>query len=131
MFGVTTGTQVAVPALSAELIPKSSAVEELIATEQKSEVKFVEEILSEQITNFLTDELCDEDENVNGADMDSLVDNKPQEFKAVELPQPQGIHALVDDSALFGGGAKPQEEEEPRMLPDAPYPVGISTWKGR
>jgi hypothetical protein len=99
MFGVTTGTQVAVPALSAELIPKSSAVEELMATEQKSEVKFVEEILSEQITNFLTD----------------------------ELPQPQGIHALVDDSALFGGGAKPQEEEVPCMLPDAPYPVGIST----
>lgn len=127
MFGVTTGTQVAVPALSAELIPKSSAVEELMATEQKSEVKFAEEILSEQITNFLTDELCDEDENVNGADMDTLVDNKPQEFKAVELPQPRGIHALVDDSALFGGGAKPQEEEVPHMLPDAPYPVGIST----
>ncbi|CAK9228505.1 unnamed protein product [Sphagnum troendelagicum] len=121
------GTQVAVPALSAELIPKSSAVEELMATEQKSEVKFVEEILSEQITNFLTDELCDEDENVNGGDMDTLVDHKPQELKAVELPQPQGIHALVDDSALFGGGAKPQEEEVPCMLPDAPYPVGIST----
>lgn len=124
-----TETQIAVPALTAETMPKPSAIEEEMTTLPNTEVKSAEEIQNEQIINFLTEEPLEEDEEVNGVDMNTLGCGNQQEVesKAVELPQPQGIHALVDDSALFGGGAKPQEEEVPCMLPDAPYPVGIST----
>jgi hypothetical protein len=118
---MSTETQIAVP------MPKPSAVEEEMTTEPNTEVKSAEEIQSEQIINFLTEEPLEEDEEVNGVDMDTLVDCNQQEVesKAVELPQPQGIHVLVHDLATFRGGAKPQEEA-PHVLSEAPHPVGIS-----
>ncbi len=127
-----TETQIAVPALTAETMPKPSAIEEEMTTLPNTEVKSAEEIQNEQIINFLTEEPLDEDEEVNGVDMDTLGGGNQQEVesKAVELPQPQGIHVLVDDSATFRGGAKPQEEA-PHVLSEAPHPVGISIWKGR
>jgi hypothetical protein len=107
-------------------VPVSSVVEQT-ATEQMSEVNVVEEILNQQITNFLTDEHPEEDKKANGVDINNLVNDNRQEVKskAVELPQPQGIHALVDDSVTFAPGAKPQEEEAPCTLSDSLQPVGI------
>ncbi|KAH9545428.1 hypothetical protein CY35_12G047900 [Sphagnum magellanicum] len=107
-------------------VPVSSVVEQT-ATEQISEVNAIEEILNQQITDFLTDEHPEEDKKANGVDINKLVNDNRQEVKskAVELPQPQGIHALVDDSVTFAPGAKPQEEEAPRTLSDSLQPVGI------
>ncbi len=107
-------------------VPVSSVVEQT-ATEQISEVNAVEEILNQQITNFLTDEHPEEDKKANGVDINNLVNDNQQEVKskAVELPQPQGIHALVDDSVTFAPGAKPQEEEAPHTLSDSLQSVGI------
>ncbi|CAK9198949.1 unnamed protein product [Sphagnum troendelagicum] len=107
-------------------VPVSSVVEQT-ATEQMSEVNVVEEILNQQITNFLTDEHPEEDKKANGVDINDLVSDNRQEVKskAVELPQPQGIHALVDASVTFAPGAEPQEEEAPHTLSDLLQPVGI------
>ncbi|CAK9199034.1 unnamed protein product [Sphagnum troendelagicum] len=107
-------------------VPVSSVVEQT-ATEQMSEVNVVEEILNQQITNFLTDEHPEEDKKANGVDINNLVNDNQQEVKSkvVELPQPQGIHALVDASVTFAPGAEPQEEEAPHTLSDLLQPVGI------
>ncbi len=107
-------------------VPVSSVVEQT-ATEQMSEVNVVEEILNQQITNFLTDEHPEEDKKANGVDINNLVNDNQQDVKSkvVELPQPQGIHALVGASVTFAPGAEPQEEEAPHTLPDLLQPVGI------
>lgn len=88
----------------------------------------VDQILKEDILNFISEsaEPLDHHQEVskaNGMDIDAFVKDTiislevsrgleaEVECKPVDSPQPQGIHALVDDLLAFGGKAKPLEYE--------------------
>lgn len=86
----------------------------------------VDQILKEDILNFISEsEPLDHHQEVskeNGMDVDAFVKDtiislEVRELEAevkckpVDSPQPQGIHALVDDLLAFGGKAKPLEYE--------------------
>ena len=87
----------------------------------------VDQILKEDILNFISEsaEPLDHHQEVskaNGMDIDAFVKDTiislevrgleaEVECKAVDSPQPQGIHALVDDLLAFGGKPKPLEYE--------------------
>jgi hypothetical protein len=63
-----------------------------------------------------------EDEKANGEKLATPI----LKTKEVELPQPQGLHALVDNTATFGEGPKPIEEEAPQARDAIMEPVGLS-----
>ena len=87
----------------------------------------VDQILKEDILSFISEsEPLDHHQEVskaNGMDIDAFVKDTitslevsrgleaEVECKPVDSPQPQGIHALVDDLLAFGGKAKPLEYE--------------------
>lgn len=87
----------------------------------------VDQILKEDILNFISeseplDHHHQEVSKANGMDVDAFVKDTiislevrelgaDVKCKPVDSPQPQGIHALVDDLLAFGGKAKPLEYE--------------------
>lgn len=68
-----------------------------------------------------------EDEKANGEKLVTPI----LKTKEVELPQPQGLHALVDNTATFGEGPKPIEGEVPQARDAIMEPVGLSVWVDR
>lgn len=106
---------------------KEEMVPEVVDEPNRDAADSIGEILKDEILNLITEEgMPEEGDEANATNLIAIVDETTPalidsevdlEFKEVDLPQLQGIHALVDDTTTFGGKTKLGEGDVLQTVP--------------